>query len=459
MRILRWLSPVPPHFVAWGVPPEADTAVAWAHFATHPRAWGVASESDTAVAWGRLKSYTWGVASETDTAVAWGHTGTHPHTWGVVVETDAAVAWGTILPVIVPFTADELLDLTVTPRRIESFRFDVQDRHGNTLGVLAVVGAPRITNDVSRRIKRDLTITIPPRSTLTTYQTSTFFSDNIDAQQHRIKVVHTFGSYENPMGLFVFSLDPRSVRSYGETINASLDDLSQIFDQKVIESYTWPAGTNIADALGDLYAGVGLTAQIDATTVTLGEAVTMLALKDSRQSVAETFCRIAGFLPPYFDNAGVGVCRAAPDVTSGTPSLVYGTGSRAYDGTVVEASSLLVSPNVWVAEATSLTDTPLVGRWALDPADSHSFESIGYWIPEQVDVTGIDTLDAATEAARAASIVSRKHLRRRSWSSPVDSRHDTFDPVAWDDEIDLEQSWSAELVRGGTMTHESMVLT
>lgn len=365
----------------------------------------------------------------------------------------------------VKFTADELLDLDLTPRRLESFRFDVVDTEGNTLGELAVSNdsKPQISNDSSRRIKRDLSsLTIPPRPDIARDLANMYFAEDIDTQLHRIKVFHVLGDggpdYELPMGLFVFSTDPKRVRTYGDTIEASLDDLSQIFDQKAVESVTFAAGTNVATALQQLYDLVGLSATIDTTTVTLGDPVTMLALKDSPQSTAELLCTLAGFLPPYFDNDGVGICRATPDHVSTTPTLEYGQRSRAYADDIINSSSLLTAPNIWIAEATSATDNAIIGRYALPATDPHSYENIGYYIPEQVDVQGIDTIEAANEAARAAGVSSRKRLRRRHWSSPVDSRHDTFDAVGWDDEIDLELSWEAELIPGGTMTHESVVV-
>lgn len=364
---------------------------------------------------------------------------------------------------IVPFTADELLDMAA-PRRLESFRFDVQDAAGNVLGQLAVTNEsePTLSNDVSRRIRRDLTnVVIPPRPLQETGITTRYFSEDINTQQHRIKVWHVLGTggpgYELPLGVFLFSNDPRKIATYGNTITATLDDLSQLFDQKVVESVTFSAGTNIATALASLYADAGIDSQIDATSVTLGNPVTMLAFKDSRQSTADALCAIAGFLPPYFSNDGVGICRAAPDLTSTTPTLVYGAGSRAFADDIIESSGQLLAPNLWIAEG-GATDNPIVGRYALPADDPHSFESIGYYITDTISAEGIDTQSAADEAARAGGVTSRKQLRRRHWTSPIDSRHDTFDPIGWDAQIDLEQSWSMTLAANGTMTHESIVL-
>ena len=365
---------------------------------------------------------------------------------------------------VVQFTADELLDLEVTPRRVESFRFDVLDPESNVLGQLAVTNesTPQITLDTSRRIRRELSgVVIPPR-TAQTVDSTLFFSGDIDTQNHRIKVWHVLGDggegYEYPMGVFVFSADPARIRTYGNTIDATLADLSQIFDQQVLDSVTFNAGTNAGTALATLFDAAGLTATIEPTSVTFGEPVTMVALQDSRQSTADVICQICGFLPPYFDNNGTGVCRSTPDYTATTPTLTYGTGSRAHDGSITETSSLLLAPNVWIAEASSGTADAIIGRYELDADDPHSIASIGYAIPEKVDVQGIDTQTAADDAARAAGQASRKRLRHRHWTSPIDSRHDTFDAIGWDTETDLELSWSCDLVPGGTMTHDTVIL-
>lgn len=368
------------------------------------------------------------------------------------------------IPLVVPFTEDELLDLLVTPRRKESFRYDVVDKEHNVLGRLVVTSAsaPGITNDTSRAIRRQLVnVTIPPRPGWSTDDPSTdgwYYSDDIDTQQHRVRVWHVFGTYQRSLGVFMFSADPRTVRTAGETINAQLDDYGHIFSQQVLTSTTFPQGTNISVALAALYADVGLRAVIEATSATLAQPLTVVALEDSRQSIAESLCAAAGFLPPYFDNDGVGRCRPTPDYPNTTPSLVYGEGSRAYAGSIESANAVLVAPNTWVAESSGGTDVAIVGVYTLPNEDPHSVASIGYAIPERVDASGVDTVAAAEEAARAAGMSSKKRLRRRTWTSPIDSRHDTFDAVLWDGEVLVEQSWSMELRPGGSMQHDSVVV-
>lgn len=363
------------------------------------------------------------------------------------------------------FTADELLELDETSRRVESFRYELLDSSNGYVGVLAVRRStpPGMRNDVTAPIPRTLSgLTILPRTRVTD-DSDMFFAQDVDTTVQRVRPVHVIGpggtGYENEWGLFLFADDDDVVDSGGTAKACQLVDQTQITAQVLSQSVVYGLGANIADALVAQAAAAGIVStSIEATTATLSAPIAGLAGRDTHDKVMRELCQAAGFLRPYFDNPGTLVCRSAPNLTTASPDHVYGPGTgltgRVLDGTIHESNGLLRAPNRYVVRDTSLSEAALVGIYDVPASAPHSYANIGYRRIKSADVQGLADQTAADQAAAAEHAMDSSVFASVTFGSPIDSRHDTFGVVEYDGQNHIEQEWAARLVRGGVMEHD-----
>lgn len=355
-------------------------------------------------------------------------------------------------------TATEWLDLDGLPLRQETFRFDVLDQSLTKIGELAVDQAPHITNDVNRPIRRTLDgLVVPPRS-LHERDSALYFAEDVDAILHRVRPMHLLpDGTANPLGIFLWANKTKRVRTFGEALRGNLVDQCLVLEQRLIYGVGYQS-TNITTALTAEAAAAGFTGTrvaIDVTTVAAAGANVWAAGRDTRLKVMEDLCLMAGFLVPYFDNDGILVCRSAPNLATATATVTYGPGSRVVDDTIDESDDLLDAPNIYVAIDTAGQNGEVVGTFSVPASAPHSYANRGFYVPQFVDQQGLADVTAANAAAAAAYAQDSSTFKWRSFASPIDSRHDTFDIVE-DENGDLwrEQSWSMDLRAGGLMEHQ-----
>lgn len=361
--------------------------------------------------------------------------------------------------------AEALLDLDDRSRRVEGFRFDLLDSSNGDVGVLAVdrKRPPSVRNDATATNPRVINgLTILPR-TRATDDSDFYFAQDVDTVAQRVRLVHVLGAggtgYENEWGIFLFADDSNQVRSGGTSKACQLIDQTQITVQLLDESVAYPTGTNIGTALATQAAAAGIVStEIEATTATLSAPLFGLAGRDSHDKIMRELCRAAGFLRPYFNNAGALVCRSTPNLETATADHTYGPGTgetgRALVDMIEESSGLLRAPNRYRVVDTSLRDVELVGTFDVADSAPHSFVNIGYRRTKSADVQGLADQDAADQSAKAEHAMDPSVFASTSFSSPIDSRHDTFDVVEWDGENHIEQEWATVLQRGAAMGHD-----
>ena len=357
----------------------------------------------------------------------------------------------------VPFTADQLLDGDV-PIREESVRFDLLDNANNLLGELAVDrrSEPEIVNDVNRPIRRTLDgITIPPRSLLER-DSPRFFADDINPLTMRLRPVWRLQSGdEYPLGIFLWGDDSSSVRTYGQPRDASLTDQCTILDQDLIRNVGLPVGTVVSDAITAFLTTLAITDYtVEASAVQTTAPIGWAAGRDRGMTVLESLHLLAGFLPPYFGNAGSYVARSAPNLSIAPPDFAYGYGTVMLRDSIVESSDILSAPNIYIVIDGSATDDALVGTFEVPASAPHSFANRGFYVPRTLDVQGLQNQQAADNAAAAAYVKDSSTYSWLSFDTPPDPRHDTFNVVAVDGVNYRQQSWRLRCSHGAAMNHD-----
>jgi hypothetical protein len=167
----------------------------------------------------------------------------------------------------------------------------------------------------------------------------------------------------------------------------------------------------------------------------------------------ESLCAMAGFLPPYFNNSGILVCRAAPDLVSASPDFSYGANTVVYPGTAVMSDDILTAPNQYLVVGSS-AQIELVGIFDVPDVAPNSFANTGRYRRKTIDVQGLTTQADANAAAAAAYASDSSTYTWLSFDTPVDPRHDTWDIVSFDGVNYRQLGWGIECHSGGTMHHD-----
>lgn len=343
------------------------------------------------------------------------------------------------------------------PVRSETCVWRVHDRDLNLLGDLMVSEKqlPSIVNDTTRSIRRNVpNITIAPRP-LADPNVNHYYAEDIDPLTMRARPYWRFGDgVEYPLGVFVWGDDSQVQWSSGMPRTGMLTDLCTILDQPVDNSIGWGTGYSVRTAILEVLAALGIDSSgVDASAVTLGVAVGFVAGRDTYLTVLDGLCKVAGFLPPYYDNNGALICRTAPNVASSDPDFTYGFGDGGViPGSAVFSNDLLTAPNRYVIIGGN-PNAELVGIFDVPDAAPNSYANTGRRIRKTDTVQGIADQASADQAAAAAYASDISTYTWLAFSARVDPRHDTWAIVAYDDVNYREVGWSIECKPGGHMSH------
>ena len=361
----------------------------------------------------------------------------------------------------------DLLDGTAGVRT-STVRWDVTSADGSPLGQLMLDkgSPPTITNDASRPVRRTVGGLVIPARPDVDVNTMHLYADDVDPLTMRVLPVWVIEGgttdYEYPLGKFLWVDDSEHVHSYGQPRDGELHDLCLTLDQDLDENVGYPPGTVVSDALTAQALAAGIAADdmsIEATTIALAEPTGWAAGSDTRLTVLEGLCQVAGYLPPYFDNDGILVCRSAPDLASATVDFNYGTQSvyrlPIVLESIVRSGAPLDAPNRYVAVDTGAVDVDLVGVFDVPDDAPFSFANRGFRIVRTVNVQGLADQASADAAAAAAYANEPAPGAWISFSTPPDPRHDTFDVISFDGVRYLQRSWSLTCVDGTAMDHEA----
>lgn len=357
-------------------------------------------------------------------------------------------------------TADQWLDLELVGIRSASFRFDLVDTFGGTIGqVHPVEPWPTVSVDTTRTIKRDLRGLVLPPSELAAISPA--------ADRVRPVTIMPDGS-EYPMGVVVFVGATDAPHSYGNLFTGALLDQCWVVDQPMTAGVSLATGASIHDAIVEALSGlpgiIGFT--VDDTGATIGTAVHW-PIGTSRLAYVNDLCAKAGCFDLYFDNTGWGRVRAVPsDLTLITPTVVYVEGEpgagggigNIIEGTTLVTENYLSSANRFVAIDSSAQTDPIVGIYNIPASAPNSFAARGEYVTVVVNEQGLANVDAAVAAARAAAAKSAANFLWVSFQGVIDPRHDTYDVLEVRGILYREQKWSVTLQEGAPMSHDVLGL-
>lgn len=349
------------------------------------------------------------------------------------------------MPAPATATDAQLLDLAY-PQRADDFRFDVLDQNLNVIGEIKPRedNAPTLTLDVSRATALTIDgLGLRPSDTAAL----NFVTDRV----RPVMILENGSEYE--LGVLLFTNAPKVRASFGVYVeSAALGDFGVILNQQLPQGLAFPAATNVGTALASVLDQVGIFAySIPTTYARLAEPIAFPAGRTRLEAIT-TLAQTAGWVT-YFDRDGTFVANTPPDLETADPAFVYGPDTTLLEGSMAESDGLLTAPNLWVVMNTSSRDVPVVGRYELPPSAPHSFANRGYYVPNVIELQGIETVAEANQAARAAAGSDPNAYQTAEFQTTADPRHWAYGVVSYMGEIYREQRWDLVLRSGGPMGH------
>lgn len=353
------------------------------------------------------------------------------------------------------FVTTELLDLTGTAVRADSFAFELLDSSHNFIGNLKVseTSAPTVENNTTRSVFR-------------TCQGLTVLDGDVGddgmyvrlaeivPRRSRVRVLMILQNGERfPLGIFMFGADNRKPFSWGTQWTPELFDETFIVDDPLDLTYSLAPGDSILTLVNLLVAQCNLAA-VDLSGVVDGRASSAVSYQagSSRNQALIALFAMLGYYPPFFDNAGTYTAKAAPSSGTG-PDHVYGAGGRVIDGSVTTTDSSYRAPNRYQVIGSAPSGS-FVGTYDLPNSAANSYANTGDRVVSSVTMQGVPSTDVANLAAYIQALTDRNNYVQASFASTADPRHDTFDLVSLYGQQLQETSWSIVCTSGGLMQHQ-----
>lgn len=346
-------------------------------------------------------------------------------------------------------TAAPLLDLLVGQRQA-TFRFWLCDLDLLHLSELAVGSTtiPHIDNQSDRVVKRTLDgLEIMPDDAAL-----------IDVMSHRVEVemLLSDGSVW-PLGCFLFTANNQPIYNWGSPMLPSLADQITILAQPTDVPISVRPGSSVTDVMVEMLSNYRLPRGVlmeDSIVTTGAKAPMVWPPGTDRYEILSAIGAVAGFNPPYFNNAGVLVVESPRRTDALTePSHRYEIDdSRILADTLVYSTDLLSQANRWLAIDSSATDNAVYGSYSLPNSDPGSAANRGFVQTQVISAQSLGSVEAAVALATKTGKAART-TETLSFSSPPDPRHDTFDTADVLGATYRETQWSLSLKEGEPMTH------
>jgi hypothetical protein len=349
------------------------------------------------------------------------------------------------------FRGDPLLDIAPwIGQMASSFRWTLVSRQTYTvLGELHPMRdvTPKMTNDPSRAIKRQVSnVVIPPDEAADV---------NLFADRIRPELVLEDGR-SFPLGVFMFLAPARNRTSRQIPLTTRLVDQGFQLDQGTRTSTSIPAGGSVTDTMFEVVSDAGFASnqiELEESAVKAGDPIAW-PVGTLRSKIVDDLRTLLSWYAPYFDNNGVFIGRPVDDLAY-APALEYlPIESRIFADSIEETDTLLEAPNVFIVLNSGGSAQEVSGIYEVPQEAPHSTKNRGFEIVEVVRAQGIGDSSQAESIAEALALQSPGDFRQVKLVSPPDPRHDTFDLVLWDGELWREASWSMDLLPGGGMQHE-----
>lgn len=347
------------------------------------------------------------------------------------------------------FSTEDILNLTGGLRqRIDQFRFDVLDRAYNVIGVVH----PK-RGDSAARIEMDTTRTL--FRSMTNFELDANQQTHLNTEQDRIRpVVILQNGTEYPLGVYLFGDASRLRRGWGRDLSASLVDERFILNQAVGRNVGLTPGRNVIDF------AVQIAQEVCACPMSMIPSSLTTAqplgwrLADTRIKILEDLCQLAGYLPPYFDNAGTLIFRPVPVPPFSSAIPPYDLDTRIIKDSIVESDDLLHAPNRYIAVDSGATDSAISGRYDIVGSAPNSIANRGFPVVQTISLQGLTSVSAAISAAQAAAHSDPNQFSQVEFDGTLDPRHDQFEIVEFMGDLYREVGWSVEARAGAPMHHK-----
>jgi hypothetical protein len=262
-----------------------------------------------------------------------------------------------------------------------------------------------------------------------------------------------------PLGVFMFSDVNKNRYTYGRTMKTSLRDQTVILDQGCETNCSVERGEDISTAIEGFAAEVGVSPPLIDLDFTSASVTTGIGWRvgTTRFQIISDLCTLAGYYPPYFNNAGVLRCRLAPTTLAGLLTDHHynaGRASRIVTGTLVESDDLIEAPNRYFVINNSSTAGEISGYYDLPASAPQSYANRGYYVTKRIDAQGIQSSSQAVQLAKLSANTDYSNYEWVQFDSTPDPRHDIFDTVEYLGANYREIGWTLRLQPGGPHGHK-----
>lgn len=383
---------------------------------------------------------------------------------------------------IVTDAPDDFFDFTTRGLRSATFNFEVVEViTGMVVGTIQPLRntTPTLSHDVTRGVKRTLTLTLGVADTLL-----------FDEITHRVDVSMVTGDGRVfPLGRYMAVSKSLLPTTAGDLSTVALADEMFVLAQKISESFSAAvlpktfstdgvAYTNVYDLLNDFldrYTLFNPLANVGSLTSSFTAGANTDVMPRIERIIEFTNFTSSGswqtgtdgttvlgdlalngdYFTPWMDNDGNFRMIRSFNPDDVVPRFDFDEQENVIRDTITRTNDLLNAPNrIIVVSNAAMGDsrsTPIVGRFDIPASAPHSIAQRGFVIPDVID-TQVMSNSQANAMARNIGL-NRRVVERVSLSTPPDPRHDAYDVIRWAGELWLEVGWSMPLVEGGQMTH------
>jgi hypothetical protein len=339
--------------------------------------------------------------------------------------------------------------------------------------------APTLTHDVSRSVKRTLTLTLD-------VDDSTVF----DAVATRVDVDMVLGNGQTfPLGRYMAASTSRIQTTAGIVTSLSLVDEMFIVAQGISPSFSTissPVGGGIfenvqiaitrflsrypifsvAPVLGgeSVPSGtfgyrvrqdsVGNKIELDVDSTSIFSSASWQLGTDGTR-VLEDLAVTGGYYSPWIGNARRFKMIQLFNPDDVVPTFDLDQTQAVIRNSITRTGDYIDAPNriIVISNAASGTNktSQIVGTFDVPSSAPHSIENRGFVVPKTYNIQVKSIAEATTVAQGIA--VRQQVIERVELSTPPDPRHDSYDVIRWDGDLWLEIGWTLTLTEGAPMRH------
>lgn len=341
----------------------------------------------------------------------------------------------TIIPVL---DLEDFIGIRTATYRFRLFNGVTDEDLGD---ITPYVQGARLSHDVNRTVKRDLTFNLGVED-----------ADTINPLTDRVEVFMLIGGQSYPLGRYMFTDDLESVSTAGNQASVQMVDEMFIVDQPIENSFgNTFAVEGVRACILRLLAGL----PIDVGDIAQSPfSVSLSAFAGSRRgSVLATLAQQGDYETPWMDNYGQLRMIRTVDAAAATADFDYDTRHQIYRDSISRSTDILNAPNrfVVVSSSSNAATNAIVGVYDVPPSAPHSIPNRGFVIPQVIDAQAV----SSTQAVAMARNIGIRFTATETvqFTTPPDPRHDSYDVVLFDGEQWLETAWSMSLTEGGDMGH------